>query len=113
MVLIYLKRAIEFSECFLHRMCSFLGLFNGYWALFITVAAELFGTNLRATVATSVPNFVRGAIIPLAWLFRTLIGGIGEINSALVTGLFAFAIALVALRFLEETFSKDLDYVEE
>jgi MFS family permease len=112
LVLIYLKVPLGSANSF-YTVCFFLGLFNGYWALFITVAAELFGTNLRATVATSVPNFVRGAIIPLAWMFRTMIGGLGEINSALVTGLIAFAIALVSLRFLEETFSKDLDYVDE
>jgi len=64
-------------------------------------------------VATTVPNFVRGAVIPLTWIFRTLIASVGMINSALVTGLIAFAIALIALRYLEETFSKDLDYVEE
>jgi len=112
MVFIYLLVPLGSADTF-YVVCLFLGLFNGYWALFITVAAELFGTNLRATVATTVPNFVRGAVIPLAWTFRTMQPSLGTINSALTTGLIAFAIALVALYFLEETFSKDLDYVEE
>lgn len=112
LVFIYLMVPLSSANAF-YTVCLLLGLFNGYWALFITVAAELFGTNLRATVATTVPNFVRAAVIPLTWIFRSLIESLGMINSALVTGLIAFAIALVALRYLEETFSKDLDYVEE
>ncbi|MEI9918366.1 MAG: MFS transporter [Bacteroidota bacterium] len=112
LVLVYLVVPIGSAGMF-YTVCFFLGMCNGYWTLFITVAAELFGTNLRATVATTVPNFVRGAVIPFAWIFRSLIASVGMINSALVTGLIAFAIALVALRYLEETFSKDLDYVEE
>jgi MFS family permease len=112
LVFVYLLVPLGSANMF-YAVCLLLGMCNGYWALFITVAAELFGTNLRATVATTVPNFVRGAVIPLTWIFRTLIGSLGMINSALVTGLIAFAIALIALRYLEETFSKDLDYVEE
>jgi MFS family permease len=111
-VLVYLLAPIHSADMF-YTVCFFLGLFNGYWALFITVAAELFGTNLRATVATTVPNFVRGAIIPLTMIFRLLIGPLGTVYSALATGLLAFALALLALRYLEETFSKDLDFVEE
>ncbi|HZY80555.1 MAG TPA: MFS transporter [Cyclobacteriaceae bacterium] len=111
-VFVYLWAPIE-SENMFYVVCMMLGLFNGYWTLFITVAAELFGTNLRATVATTVPNFVRGSVIILAWLFTMLRGPIGMTNGALVTGLIAFAIALISLRYLEETFSKDLDYVEE
>jgi MFS family permease len=112
LVFVYLLVPLGSANMF-YAVCLLLGLCNGYWALFITVAAELFGTNLRATVATTVPNFVRGAVIPLTWIFRTLIASMGMINSALVTGLIAFSIALIALRYLEETFSKDLDYVEE
>ena len=112
LVFVYLLVPIGSADMF-YVLCVLLGLCNGYWALFITVAAELFGTNLRATVATTVPNFVRGAVIPLTAIFRLLIGPMGTIYSALATGLLAFVVALVALRFLEETFSKDLDYVEE
>jgi MFS family permease len=111
-VLVYLLVPLGKAQSF-YAICLLLGLCNGYWTLFITVAAELFGTNLRATVATTVPNFVRGSVIPLTWLFVTLRPQVGMINGALITAVVAFAIALIALRYLEETFSKDLDYVEE
>lgn len=112
MVLIFLLVPMS-SAAMVYTLCLFLGLFNGYWTLFVTVAAELFGTNLRATVATTVPNFVRASVIPLAWIFRSLTPQFGMIYSALIAGLLAFSIALIALWFLEETFSKDLDYIEE
>ena len=94
-------------------VCVCLGVGNGYWTLFVTVAAELFGTNLRATVATSAPNFVRGAVIPLTMLFIYGKNQFGILQSAMGVGLLAFGIALLSLRFLEETYSKDLDYTEQ
>ena len=94
-------------------LCSCLGVCNGYWTLFVTVAAELFGTNLRATVATSAPNFVRGATIPLTALFILGKNNIGVAYGTLAVAVLAYGIALLALRFLEETYSKDLDYTEE
>lgn len=94
-------------------ICICLGVGNGYWTLFVTVAAELFGTNLRATVATSAPNFVRGAVIPLTMLFIYGKNQFGILQSAMGVGLLAFGIALLSLRFLEETYSKDLDYTEQ
>ena len=95
-----------------YLVCVFLGVANGYWALFVTIAAELFGTNLRATVATTVPNFVRGAVIPLTWLFVLGKAQVGLLYSALGIGLLTGILALVALSFMEETFGKDLNYVE-
>jgi MFS family permease len=95
-----------------YAICICLGFANGYWTLFVTIGAELFGTNLRATVATTVPNFVRGAVIPLTALFLQAKSMVGVVQGALVVGLFTIAVALVALYFLEETFTKDLDYVE-
>jgi MFS family permease len=112
LVLVYLLGPIHDVNTF-YVLCLCLGVFNGYWTLFVTVAAELFGTNLRATVATTVPNFVRGSTIPLTALFTFCRGYTTMINSALITGLVAFTIAMIALRYLEETFSKDLDYTEE
>jgi len=112
LVLTYLLAPINSVNMF-YLVCICLGLFNGYWTLFVTVAAELFGTNLRATVATTVPNFVRGAVIPLTSLFILGKGYFGIVYSALSVGLLAFVIALVALKFLEETFTKDLDYTEQ
>jgi MFS family permease len=111
-VLVYLLGPIHNLNTF-YVLCFCLGIFNGYWTLFVTVAAELFGTNLRATVATTVPNFVRGSTIPLTALFTFLRQYTAMVNAALITGLVAFAISMIALRYLEETFSKDLDYTEE
>lgn len=111
-VLIYLYVPLGSAGSF-YTVCFFLGMCNGYWALFITVAAELFGTNLRGTVATTAPNFVRASIIPLSFLFRELRPSLQTINAALVTGAVAFVIALIALWSLEETFDKEMDYVEE
>jgi len=96
-----------------YAICALLGFANGYWTLFVTVAAEMFGTNLRATVATSVPNFVRGSVIPLTALFLQFKGSWGIIYAAAAVGLLSFVIAVIALRYLDETFHKDLNYVEE
>ncbi|TDE18663.1 MFS transporter [Dyadobacter psychrotolerans] len=94
-------------------LCAMLGFCNGYWTLFITIAAELFGTNLRATVATTVPNFVRGATIPLAALFVQFKPDLGVIQGALLIGVATSAVALLALYFIEETFTKDMDFIEK
>jgi MFS transporter, putative metabolite:H+ symporter len=89
-----------------------LGVFCGYWALFITMAAEQFGTNIRATVATTVPNFVRGSVVPITSSFMLLKESMGVLGSAAVVGSVVFAIALVALYYTRETFHEDLDYIE-
>ncbi len=94
-------------------LCACLGFCSGYWTLFITVAAELFGSDLRATVATTVPNFVRGSVIPLTMLFAMLKNHAGVIYGALIVGVLTFAIAILALFYLDETFKKDVDYFEE
>jgi MFS family permease len=96
-----------------YATCASLGFFGGYWTLFITVAAELFGANLRATVATTVPNFVRSTVIPLTALFLLLKGQIGIIRSALYIALVTFGIAIFALFYLQETFEKDMADIEE
>jgi MFS family permease len=112
LVITYLMGVVNDVVMF-YVLIAFLGFCNGYWTLFVTVAAELFGTNLRATVATTVPNFVRGAVIPLTALFTFGRPYFGTLYSALLTGTVAFVIAVLALRSLEETFSKDLDYTEQ
>jgi MFS family permease len=111
LVLVYLLGVVRDVAMF-YVLIALLGFCNGYWTLFVTVAAELFGTNLRATVATTVPNFVRGAVIPLTAMFTFGRPYFGTLYSALITGVVAFIIATLALRSLEETFSKDLDYTE-
>ena len=96
----------------------FLGVGVGYWAVFVTIAAEQFGTNIRATVATTVPNFIRGSVVPITLAFNFLksykINGvtIGVVNSAAIVGTICILIALWALRGLAETHGKDLDYIE-
>jgi hypothetical protein len=95
-----------------------LGVGVGYWAVFVAIAAEQFGTNIRATVATTVPNFIRGSVVLLNYAFNFLkshnIGGvqIGIVNSAAIVGTACILIALWALRGLDETHGKDLDYIE-
>ncbi len=90
----------------------FLGFSSGYWATFVTIASEQFGTNLRATVTTTVPNFVRGSLVLATLSFTALKGSMGIINSAMTVGFVSLAIAITALYHLRETFGKDLDYVE-
>ncbi len=112
LVLVYLLAPIQ-SGTMLYVVCACLGFSSGYWTLFITVAAELFGSNLRATVATTIPNFVRATVIPLTALFALFKDHTGIIYSALIVGLLAYILALVALYNLEETFTKEMDYTEE
>lgn len=89
-----------------------IGFGVGYWAIFVTIASENFGTNLRATVTTTVPNFARGALVPITFFFKSLAGSMGLVPAAYVVGGICVAIALVTLYFLPETFGKDLDYME-
>ncbi|WP_243302082.1 MFS transporter [Geothrix oryzisoli] len=96
----------------LYLLAGFLGLAVGYWAVFVTIAAEQFGTNLRSTVATTVPNFVRGAVPLITSSFVMLRGRLGYIGSAWVVGGVCFALALVSLWGMAETHGRDLDFVE-
>lgn len=98
---------------FFYAVCAALGFSGGYWAIFVTVAAEQFGTNLRATVATTVPNLVRGMVVPITMLFQYTRGRMGLEAGALVVGAICMVLALISLFALEETFHKDLDYFEE
>jgi len=90
-----------------------LGVGSGYWAVFITSSAEQFGTNLRATVTTAVPNLVRGSVIPATMLFDFLRTHIGTINSALAVGTISMIIAVAALISLKESYGQNLDFIEE
>lgn len=109
--LIYLN-ANGISVTNFYLLCFALGFFGGYWAVFITMSSEQFGTNIRATVTTTVPNFVRGALIPITVGFKALIPSFGLLQSALIVGVICYGAALWATSQLEESFSKDLDYVE-
>ncbi len=102
------------SETTFFTLCFIMGISSGYWIVMITMGAEQFGTNIRATVATTIPNFVRGAAVPISLLYTTvdtyLFNNI--IYAALFTGIICFAIAIVANLYLPETFHKNLDYNE-
>ncbi|MFP2906570.1 MFS transporter [Pyxidicoccus sp. 3LFB2] len=98
----------------IYVLSFFLGITVGYWAVLVTMAAEQFGTNIRGTVATTVPNFVRGSAALAASGFAWLKGleGVSVANAALMVGSLCFGLALLALLRIEETFHRDLDYEE-
>lgn len=98
----------------IYVLSFFLGITVGYWAVLVTMAAEQFGTNIRGTVATTVPNFVRGSAALAASGFAWLKGleGVSVANAALMVGSLCFGLALLALLRMEETFHRDLDYEE-
>jgi len=96
-----------------YTVCFVMGVSVGFWALFVTVAAEQFGTNLRATVATTAPNFARGAVVGLVPAFKYLSGALGFVPGAAVLGGVSLLVAFWAVRTLPESYGKDLDYVEE
>ena len=104
------------SDTSMYALCAFLGFSTGFWAIFVTMGAEHFGTNLRATAATTIPNMVRGALPLINMLFldvfqKTLNWSL--IQSAAVTGSIVMAVTLVAFYFTEETYHKDLNFIEE
>ncbi len=91
----------------------FMGLAVGYWATFVTISSEQFGTNLRATVTTTAPNFVRGALIPSTFLFEFFVHKFNIITAGYIMIFLLSSIALFALTQLKESFDKDLNYLEE
>jgi len=127
-ILAYLFNPFNSTALF-YTACFCLGIGIGYWALFVTIAAEQFGTNLRSTVATTVPNFIRGTVIPITFGFKFFRDTIeqafsssmdaatahkhGMIFGALIVGLITIVVALLALRMIDETFSKDMNYLEK
>ncbi|MEC3880356.1 MFS transporter [Parapedobacter sp. 10938] len=95
-----------------HWIAFFMGIAIGYWATFVTIASEQFGTNLRATVTTTAPNFVRGALIPSTFLFEFFVGYTGIITAAYIMIFLLTGIAIFAISRLKESFDRDLDFVE-
>jgi MFS family permease len=111
MILFFLQHGGSDTQMYL--ICAGLGFGTGFWAIFVTMAAEQFGTNLRATSATTVPNMVRGALPLIIILFKWLRGHTDYLTAGMITGIIVMAIALIAAAFNEETFGKDLNYIEE
>lgn len=100
----------------MYLICGLLGFSTGFWAIFVTMGAEQFGTNLRATAATTIPNMVRGFLPLINILFLDIFQKTFSwslINSGIITGIIVTTIGLIAFYFTEETFHKDLNYVEE
>jgi hypothetical protein len=97
----------------LYFACGVLGFGTGFWAIFVTIGAENFGTNLRATAATTIPNMVRGSLNGISALFLFLVAQTGYIQAGIWTGVIVMSVTYWAIGGLEETFGKDLDYLEE
>ncbi len=103
------------SDNAMYWICGFLGFSTGFWAIFVTMGAEQFGTNLRATASTTIPNIVRGALYLINFLFLDLFQKNMKLSmwqSGVYTGAIVMAVTFVAFYFTEDTFHKDLDYVE-
>ena len=92
--------------------CALVGFGTGYWAVFVTSASEQFGTNVRATVTTTVPNFVRGSAVLCTGGFVMLKDSLGVVGAAVAVGIAAFTLAGAAVAVLKETYGKDLDFLE-
>lgn len=107
----YFSLAAE-SLVHFYAVCCGLGFSVGFWAVFVTMASENFGTNIRATVTTTAPNFIRGSVVPLTLAFEANKAYLGLRGSALVLGLFTLLIAAFSLSRLEETYGRDLDFLE-
>jgi len=97
-----------------YSIIAFIGFATGYWAVFISAASELFGTNIRATAATTAPNFVRGSTILISLLLDVLLVAFSKdkLLATQITGAIVISAGFIALYFLEETFGKELNYIE-
>ncbi len=96
-----------------YAACVLLGIANGYWAVFVTVAAEQFGTNVRATATTTAPNFVRGSLSLVSLAYVSIqAAGVGVIGAGAGVGVAVGTLALLAVLGIEETYGKDLDFIE-
>jgi len=110
--IIYLFSGLKTSEQ-VYFTVFLLGLGNGYWAIFVTIAAEQFGTNLRATAATTIPNMVRGTVVLTTTLFVLLKESFSVTHSAALVGLICFGIGFYSIITIPETHDRSLDFVEE
>ena len=109
-ILFFLQK--DGSAAKMYLICGGLGFATGFWAVFVTMAAEQFGTNLRATAATTVPNVVRGSLPLIILLFKWLRTHTDYVTAGAITGAVVMLIAVVSAAFTRETFGKDLNYVE-
>ncbi|PSR06802.1 MAG: MFS transporter, partial [Bacteroidetes bacterium] len=101
------------SSIQLYLSIGVMGFGTGFWAVFVTIGAENFGTNLRATAATTIPNMVRGSLNGITALFLLFQGSLTYVNSGIATAAIVMAITYWAIYGLQETFGRDLDFIEE
>lgn len=97
----------------LYAMCLWVGFGIGYWAMFVTIGAEQFGTNVRATAATTIPNMVRGTVVLMTTGYTFLKPHVMELNAAAIIGVLCFGIGFYCIKTIPETHHKDLDFVED
>jgi hypothetical protein len=101
------------SPTFFFVTIFIIGLGQGYWTVFITMAAEQFGTNIRATVTTSVPNFVRAMVVPMTLALNGIRHDLGLLNGTMLIGGIVFVLAFWSLHTMKETYGRDIAFVEK
>ena len=109
----YFLQNEQSSTSSMYAICAAMGFSTGFWAIFVTMSAEQFGTNLRATAATTVPNMVRGSLPLMLLLFNGFQNFTTYINAAIWVGIIVMAVSITAAYFTKETFGKDLNFIEE
>lgn len=110
--LIYLFAGIK-TATGLYAISLLMGFGIGYWAMFVTIGAEQFGTNLRATAATTIPNMVRGTVVGMTTLYAYFKEGFTVIQAGALVGLICFIIGITSTVTISETHGRDLDFLEE
>lgn len=109
--IIYLFGGVKSANAF-YTICLLLGFGIGYWAMFVTIGAEQFGTNLRATAATTIPNMVRGTVVLMTTLFAYFKTSFSVLESGAGVGLICFVIGFYCILTIQETHDRDLDFLE-
>ena len=97
----------------LYLSTGIMGFGTGFWAVFVTIGAENFGTNLRATAATTIPNMVRGSLNIISAIFLFFSNQLSYVNGGIVTGVIVMLVTYWAIAGIQETFGRDLDFLEE
>ncbi len=110
--IVYLFGGIRESDT-IYALCVITGFGIGYWAMFVTIGAEQFGTNLRATAATTIPNMVRGTVVGMTTLYSVFKGSFSVVEAGALVGVICYAIGFYSTLTIPETHDRDLDFLEE
>jgi len=101
------------SATFFYTLIGTMGIsMGGMWAIFMVKSSEQFGTNIRATVTTTAPNFVRGMVVPISWMIGWMSGISNLWSAGLVTGIICMVLSFIGIYYSKETYGKELDYTE-